>query len=261
MGPPVITYVDLITASALLFTAAALSLALSLKLERGLIIGGVRTVVQLTLLGLALKWLFAVSDPRLVGLFLLIMLVIAAQTARSRVRSAPVGTYWRSLVALTVPGVAVTLLVTGGVMDTQPWYAPRYVLPIAGMVIGNSMSAVAVALDRLFSELAAQRERIDALLALGAQPSEAARQAVREGVRAGMIPTLNALGAAGLVFIPGMMSGQILSGADPILASRYQIVILLMVCAAAALGSVIAVVLGVRSAFDREERFVLGGGE
>lgn len=252
-----ITYLDLIGAAALLMVAAGLSLALSLGLGRRLLIGGVRSLVQLTLLGVALKWIFAVSNPWLVALFIAVMLVVATRIATSRVKNAPGGLFMRSLASLAIPGVAVTAAVTAGVIGADPWYEPMLVLPIAGMIIGNTMNAAAVSLDRLYSELYSGRERIVTLLAMGARPREAVAEALRASVSAGLIPTLNSMSAAGIVFIPGMMTGQVMSGVDPLLASRYQIVVLTMICAATALGSTLAVLAGYRRAFDSEERFIL----
>jgi putative ABC transport system permease protein len=256
-GAPLITYFDLLGAAALLLVAAGLSLANSLGLGRALLIGGLRSFVQLTLLGMVLKWIFAIANPWAVALFILVMLVAATRIATSRVKSPPGGLFLRSLLALAIPGVAVTAAVTSGVIGAEPWFEPRLVLPIAGMVIGNTMNAVAVSLDRLFSDLRSDRERIQTLLALGARPREAIGTALRAALRAGLIPTLNAMSAAGIVFIPGMMTGQILSGVDPALASRYQLVVLTMICAATMIGSTLAVLAGYRRAFDAEERFIL----
>jgi putative ABC transport system permease protein len=257
IGPPVITYFDLLMASSLIVLAALLSLILSLGLTRNLLVGALRSLVQLTLLGLALKWIFALKNPYIILTFVAAMLLIAAHTALKRVKNAPPKAYPLALLSLTIPAIVVTLTVTSVVMGIDPWYDPRYLLPICGMVVGNSLSAVAVALDRLFSLLRSQKAEITALLALGALPSEAAAKPVREALRAGMIPTLNAMSAAGVVFIPGMMTGQILSGTDPMLAAKYQIVVFLMVCAATAISSVLAVVLGYRRGFDARARFIL----
>lgn len=257
IGAPVITYFDLIGAAALLLVASGLSLALTMGLGRELIIGGIRALIQLTLLGLALKWIFAISNPWAVGGFLLVMLVVATRIATSRVNEPPGGLFFRSFLSLAIPGVAVTAAVTAGVIGAEPWYEPRMVLPIAGMIIGNTMNAVAVSLNRLFADMHADRDRIVTLLALGARPREAIGQALPTALRAGLIPTLNSMSAAGIVFIPGMMTGQILSGVDPVLASRYQLVVLAMICAATAIGSTLAVLAGYRRAFDSDERFVL----
>ncbi len=256
-GAIALGYADLGVAALLLLAAGGLSLVMSLELEKRLLVAGLRAFVQLTCLGLVLKWVFALTNPLVVGAFLAIMIVVAAKTASARVEKPPFPVFLTALGALAVPAVLVTATVTSGIIGAEPWYDPRIVLPIAGMVIGNTMTAVSVALDRLYSELRSDRGRIVAMLALGGTGREAAAQCMRRALTSGMIPTINSMTAAGIVFIPGMMTGQILSGTNPIVAARYQIVVLMMVAAATALGSVLAVWAGYRRAFDSEERFVL----
>ena len=126
-------------------------------------------------------------------------------------------------------------------------------IPIAGMVLGNSMNGIALALDRLFAETRSRAGEIEGLLALGASPWEAVRDPLRASLRAGLTPILNSLKAVGLVFIPGMMTGQILGGADPLTAVRYQIVVMLMIAAAVALGGLILVGLYYKRLFTDDE--------
>jgi putative ABC transport system permease protein len=129
------------------------------------------------------------------------------------------------------------------VVRAEPWWRPDYFIPIAGMVIGNSMNALAISLDRLVSDLTAGRAEVEMRLSLGATPREASEEIVRRSVRAGMIPSINSMMSVGLVFIPGMMTGQILSGMDPAQAVRYQIVVMLMLVGSTGLASIIAVLL------------------
>ncbi len=135
---------------------------------------------------------------------------------------------------MLVTGFVVTFVVTGAIIQVQPPYRADYVIPIAGMVLGNSMNGIALALERVFADLDARDEEILALTALGASSWEAASPSIRSALRAGLIPTLNSMAAVGIVFIPGMMAGQILAGADPLAATGYQIVVMLMVAAATA---------------------------
>ncbi|GAB6063143.1 ABC transporter permease [Deferrisoma palaeochoriense] len=245
---------QLALAAGFLAVAAGLSLALSLGLTRSLLVAAARAYAQLLALGLVLRWVFGVGTPWLVLGILGLMIAVAAQTLTARVQAAPPGLFLRGLGALAVSGFTVTLAVTGLVVRVEPWWDPRYVIPIGGMVVGNSLNGVAVCLDRLFADLRARAREIEALLALGATPWETVLPSARAALRAGLIPTINAMAAAGIVFIPGMMTGQVLSGTDPRTAAAYQIVVLLMIAAATALGSVLALLAGYRSAFDREER-------
>lgn len=251
---------QLLLASGFLAAAAGLSLALALGLTRSILVAAARAYVQLLALGFVLRWVFGVGTPWLVLGILGGMIVVAAQTLTARLRGAPPGLFLRGLGALAVSGFTVTLAVTALVVRVDPWWEPRYVIPIGGMVIGNSLNGVAVCLDRLFADLRSRAREIEALLALGATPWETVLPSARSALRAGLIPTLNSMAAAGIVFIPGMMTGQVLSGTDPRVAAAYQIVVLLMISAATAVGSVLSLVAGYRRAFDREGRFVLGEG-
>ncbi len=248
---------QLALASGFLVVAAGLSLALSLGLTRSLLVAGARAYLQLLALGLVLRWVFGVDSALVVLGILILMIAVAARTLVDRVQGAPRGLFLRGFGAIALSGFTVTFAVTGLVVGVDPWYEPRYVIPIAGMVVGNSLNGIAVCLERLFGDLRARRAEIETLLALGARPWETVLPSARAALRAGLIPTLNSMSAAGIVFIPGMMTGQVLSGTDPRVAAAYQIVVLLMISAATALGSITSLLAGYRRAFDREEQFVL----
>jgi putative ABC transport system permease protein len=130
----------------------------------------------------------------------------------------------------------VTGFAVAGIIRVQPWYDPQYLIPLLGMVLGNTLSGISLGLDRFMDSLATQRDQVETLLALGATRWEAAHSQVRDAIRVGMIPTVNSMMVMGLVSLPGMMTGQILAGANPIDAVRYQIVIIFMIAAGAALG-------------------------
>ena len=151
----------------------------------------------------------------------------------------------------------VSILVTGVVVGADPWWKPQYFIPLAGMVIGNSMNAIAIALDRLVSDLRARRAEVEMKLCLGADVSEASTEMVAGAMKAGMIPSINGMMAVGIVFIPGMMTGQILAGADPLEAIRYQIVVMLMIVGSTALGSMLVVRLVRRRCFGPGQQLLL----
>jgi len=243
---------QLLLATGLVVLVGLISVRLSLKLERELAVATLRTYLQLALLGFVLQWVFGVDTPWLVLLVLAVMVAAAAQLVAQRTPGAPRGVLGSSVVAMAVSGFTVTFAVTGLIVQVDPWYMPRYVIPIAGMVLGNSMTGIALSLERLFADMDLRAEEITATLALGATPWEAAGDVVRSALRAGLMPTINAMAAAGIVFIPGMMSGQILAGVDPLAATGYQIVVMLMVSAATAIGSVAAVMLLFRKRFTAE---------
>jgi len=236
-----------------------LSIRLSLGITKDLAIATVRTYVQLLALGFVLRWVFGIDSPWLVVGLVLLMVLAAARILVRRSPDAPPGIFGSAFVSMALTGFLITFSVTGVIIQVDPWYLPQYVIPLAGMVIGNSMNGIALALERMFADLDRREDEVLALTALGATPWEAAHPAIRDALRAGLIPTINSMAAAGIVFIPGMMSGQILAGADPVTATGYQIVVMLMVAAATALGSVLALVLTYRRRFSADGVFLEKG--
>jgi putative ABC transport system permease protein len=252
-----IGWLELALASAFMLVAAGLSLALSLRLGKPLLMGALRTYAQLLALGFVLRWIFAIDAWWLVCTALLIMTLFAVQIALSRVKNRPPGLFGDAFAAISLSGVVVLFTVTAAIIHVHPWHKAQYILPLAGMIFGNAMNAVAIALDRLFDDLRKRRPEVHDLLALGASPWEAALPSIRTSVSAGMIPIINSMNAVGIVSIPGMMTGQILAGADPTVAAPYQIVVMLMLSAATAGGAMIAVRLAYARAFGKDAVFTL----
>ncbi len=251
-GVIVIGWVELALATGFILVAGAVAIALRLGVTKSLWIATARTYAQLLLLGLVLGWVFRVDSPWVVLGIMLIMITVATLTVARRAPDAPRGSHRRVFASMTLTGFTITFAVTALVVHVEPWYLPRYVIPIAGMIIGNSMSGMALALERCFADLDAREGEILALTALGATPWEAAQDSVRAAIRAGMIPGINTLSAAGIVFIPGMMAGQVLAGADPMVAAPYQIVVMMMIAAADVLGSTMLVMLSYRRRFTAD---------
>jgi putative ABC transport system permease protein len=250
---------QLLLATLFIVFVGAISLRLSLGFTKDLALATLRTYLQLIALGFVLRWVFGIDSPLLVIAIVMLMVIMAAQVIVKRSPDAPKGIFGSSVLSMTLTGFIVTFAVTGLVIQVEPWYEPRYVIPLAGMVLGNSMTGIALALERVFADMDARQDDILAMSALGATPWEAAYPSIRAALRAGMIPTINAMAAVGLVFIPGMMAGQILAGADPVTATGYQIVVMLMVAAATALGSVSAVLLTYRRRFTEDGVFLEPG--
>ncbi|WP_147819158.1 ABC transporter permease [Salidesulfovibrio onnuriiensis] len=221
--------------------AGGASLAHNLGLGRDLAVGTARTFAQLFLMGYVLKFVFRLDMAApVLGVFLL-MVGAAAHIIRGRVRERSVPFLLPTFLSMLLSYSVVSLLVTGVIVGAKPWWTPQYFIPLAGMIVGNSMTAISVSLERLFSELKAKRAEVEMRLALGATPEEASRGIVADAVRAGMIPSINSLMGVGIVFLPGMMTGQILAGADPLVSIRYQIMVMLMLVASTAIGSVLVV--------------------
>ena len=254
-----IGWVQLLLATGFIIVTGAISLALGLGLVKDLSIATVRTYVQLLALGIVLRWAFGFNTWWLVVGLLTVMVLAAARIILKRSPDAPPGLFATSALSMAVTGFIVTFAVTAAVIRIHPWWDARYVLPIGGMVLGNSMTGIALALERVFADLDGRSGEILALTALGATPWEAARASVITALRAGLIPTINSMAAVGIVFIPGMMTGQILAGADPLAATKYQIVVMLMVSAATAVGSIMAVMLSYRRRFTADGVFLEKG--
>lgn len=254
-----IGWLQLLLATGFVVFVGVVSIRLSLGITKDLGLATIRTYVQLLALGLVLRWVFDVRSPWVVIGIILLMVIFAARILVTRSPDAPPGIFGSAFVSMALTGFIVTFSVTGIIVQVEPWYLPQYVVPLAGMVIGNSMTGIALALERVFADMDAREGELLALTALGATPWEAAHGSIRLALRAGLIPTINSMAAAGLVFIPGMMAGQILAGADPVTATGYQIVVMLMVAAATAMGSVVALLLTYRRRFTADGVFIEKG--
>jgi putative ABC transport system permease protein len=237
-------------AALLVVVAGIVSVGLRLQLERRLAIAAVRTVVQLLLVGYVLKWVFEARSffPLLAAMCF--MFVVAAREGVKRPKRRFGGMTWLALLALIVSGMLTTSTVTALIIGVRPWYKPQYLIPLLGMVLGNQLTALSLCLDQILGILSERRSEIEMELAHGATRWEAARDAVGEGVRSGMIPVINSMMVVGIVSLPGMMTGQILAGADPHVAVEYQMVVMFMIAGATALSCIIMAMLTYRRLFN-----------
>lgn len=230
-------------------TIAAL---LRLGLLKSLVWGTIRTFLQLTLTGYVLTYIFSTNSIGVVIGVTVLMSWVAARTAVKRTPHVPKYPSLLAFFSLLASTYLVGSIVSILIIAPKPWYSPRTIIPIFGMLLGNSMTGIALSLDRLYSEARARTQEIEALLTFGATPWEAIQDCLREALRAGMTPTINSLMVVGIVSLPGMMTGQILAGADPRLAVRYQIVVMLMITAAVAIGCLILVGLSYKRLFTED---------
>ncbi|MBP3193103.1 ABC transporter permease [Natronogracilivirga saccharolytica] len=251
-----ISNVQLGLAALLLIVNIALSVALRLGLGRDLIVSAIRMTVQLVLVGFILEWIFQTREPLLIILMALIMAGLAGIAAVHRTSRRFPGIYWNSLVTIGTSGFLVTGAAITGILNVTPWYDPQYMIPLLGMVLGNALTGISLGLDRMMEECLKNRNWIETMLSHGASRWEAAHEQIREALRTGMIPTVNAMMIMGIVSLPGMMTGQILAGADPMDAVRYQIVIMFMVAACTALATLGVVLLAYRVLFSADHRLM-----
>ncbi len=252
-----ISYGQLLLALVFILIAQATSFVWHLGLNRDIAIGAVRTVSQLFLMGYVLTFVFRAANPWLTIAIFLVMVVSAVFIVKGRVREHEVSYLLPTLLTMACCYFMTALFVARGVVGVMPWWDPRYFIPTAGMVIGNAMSAMAISLERLFSQLRQQRDLVEMKLSLGADYREASEDIFRKAVKAGMIPSINAMMGVGLVFLPGMMSGQILAGADPLVAIRYQIVVMFMLVGSTAMSSIIVMLIIRRRCFGKGEELLL----
>ena len=245
--------VELVAATGFVFLSGLIALWFRLGLTRPLLVATLRTYLQLLALGLVLKWIFQLDNAWLVLGILTLMMLIAAQTIISRLEIRSPRFMLGTLGGVVISSLTVTFAVTGLLIRVEPWHEARYVLPIAGMVMGNSMNGIALSLERLFEGFQSRRAQVLLRLSLGATPWEASLPLIRGAFRAGMLPTLNSMATVGIVSIPGMMTGQVLAGVDPMTASAYQIVVMLMLSAATAIGTIISLMITYRHAFNSDQ--------
>jgi putative ABC transport system permease protein len=238
----------------LLAIPAAVSIGLKLGLERDLGIASIRTVVQLAAIGLVLDWVFELNRWYWVVPALLVMLVAAARAAIARSDKTFPGAYVAAFGSLVLASSVTAFSVTEVVLDIDPWYAPRYVIPLVGMLLGNALNGISLGLDRLLNDLVKRRRAIEARQALGASNWRALLPWMRDAVRNGMIPIVNSMMVVGLVSLPGMMTGQILAGADPVDAVAYQILIMFMIAACTALGVIVLCLIAFRALAHPDQR-------
>ena len=250
---------DVAIAATLLGVDALLSIRLRLGLERRLGIAALRMVVQLSLVGLVLEALFDAASPWLTAAMSLVMIAFAGReiAARQTRRFAGPWTYGLGAASMLLAGTSVTVLALTTQVRPDPWYDPRYAIPLLGMIVGNAMTGVSLGLDRLLTAAVRERPAIEARLALGETFRSAIGDSVREAVRSGLIPIVNSMSAAGLVFLPGMMTGQILAGVAPADAVMYQLLVMFLIAGGTGIGVGAAVWAGSRRLTDDRHRLRL----
>ncbi|MFO0647381.1 MAG: iron export ABC transporter permease subunit FetB [Polyangiales bacterium] len=242
MNPVLIPFHRLALSLGLVALSIALSRRWSLGIERDLGLGAVRAAVQLIAIGYVLLVLFEHQRPLLVMLSLAVMLTIASVTASRRVEHGPPSRVLlpRAFAAIGAGALVALLPVFAWIVPPSPWFEARYLVPIGGMMLSNAMNTVAQVFERVFAQSSSESATVEQWLALGATPRQALASITRAALRAAMIPTINALVTVGLVALPGMMTGQILSGAAPEQAVRYQLVVMYQLVAVAAVSGSIA---------------------
>jgi putative ABC transport system permease protein len=259
MSMILLSWFDLALAALLVFALGLSSVLLGLGMGRQLFIAALRTAVQLSVIGLILKFLFDNIHLGWMALVTLVMLLAAGREVmqRQQHRFRGLWGYAMGTSAMLLSSFTLTLFALLVIIGNHPWYQPQYAIPLLGMMLGNTMSGIALGLDRLSGSAVQQRSAIEARLMLGHSWNQAIGAIRHDGMRVGMIPIINAMAAAGLVSLPGMMTGQILAGSPPLEAVKYQILIMFLITTGTGFGTMAAVWLGARRLFDERMRLRL----
>ncbi len=238
-----LSYVSLGIAILFIVAAMGVSFRYRLGLEKDLAVGAVRAFVQLTAIGYVLQLLFVSERWYYVTIMLVIMLAAAIKNAVARQSVRLKGMFTTLGISIFIGSALMTAVVIGIILRVKPWYSPRYLIPLAGSILGNSMTGAALALNRLRSDITHRKHEVEAALALGATSRQAVMPMIRDALKSAMLPSVSSLMVVGIVHLPGMMAGQIIAGAFPVDAVKYQLMVVYMIAAAVAITSMMVAYL------------------
>lgn len=259
MTPILLSPQDVAISAVLIVLDGILSLILRLGLHRQLAIAATRMVVQLVLVGFILRAIFALQSPLATLGVVLVMVAIAGRevAARPEQKLSRFGNYAVGGGAVLVATFLTAILALTTAIRPTPWYDPRYAIPLAGIILGNVLNGASLALDSMLGGVVRERAAIEAQLALGATFGQAIRHLVRTSVRRALLPVINTMSAAGIITLPGIMTGQILAGMDPVEAAKYQILLIFLLAGGSGLAAVAVVYLAARQLTDDRHRLRL----
>ncbi len=235
--------------------AVGLSLLQGLRLEKELIFSTLRGFVQLTAIGFALIWIFSLKQLWVVWAVLILMILLAGRIAGQRGRGIPHAQTIATFALALTAHLTLALLILGKSIEATP----EFLIPLGGMIIGNSMNGAGLTMDRLRSDMELRRQEILVCLSLGASSRQAVQEILREVLKASLIPAIDTMKALGVIFLPGMMAGLIIAGKSPLIAVRYQMIVMFMLVASAALTNWMVLMLGYRQFFTPHAQLRVGG--
>ncbi|MGT2686508.1 ABC transporter permease [Streptococcus porcinus] len=252
-GADNISVTSLLLASSLVLITLFFSYWQKLKLEKEIIVGAIRAVIQLLIVGFVLDYIFGYKNPIFTALLLLFMIVNASYNAAKRGKG--VGNAFKiSFVAIAL-GASITLsvLIFSGILE----FVPNQMIPVGGMIISNSMVAIGLCYKQLLDSFRDKQEEVETKLALGADILPASIDIIRDVIRTGMVPTIDSAKTLGIVSLPGMMTGLILAGTSPIQAVKYQMMVTFMLLATTSIASFIASYLAYKGFFNDKKQLVV----
>lgn len=245
----------LLVALLMVAVAALVSELMCISIGKTLMWSAIRALVQLCVMGVIIGYVIRSNNPWLVFGVIAVMLVAAVQITLSRAKGIPKGLAGPVLLSLVITMLLMISLVTELVVRPHPWYAPQLVVPLTGMLLGNTVSALAVGLSRFYESMNERRDEVDTLLALGATPWEAARPSIVSSIRLGLLPTTASLASCGIVTIPGMMAGQVIAGGDPLNAAKYQFVVFAAIAALTLVADALIMTMTYRTCFTDKDQY------
>ncbi|ORX95816.1 UPF0014-domain-containing protein [Basidiobolus meristosporus CBS 931.73] len=245
-------------ATGLLLINGAISLYMGLRLEKSLIISGVRSVVQLTLMGMILEDVFKTKNPFIIfGMAGVLVLLGAYETTFNKSKRRHSGMFISVLISMFCSTLLIGLIGNAFAMNVSPVWTAHKFIPTLGMLLGNCMTGMALGISSCLNQFCDNKERLEMSLGLGASRWEAGRPVAVEAIRVAMLPTINSMSVMGLISIPGMMTGQILGGAPVMDAVKYQQIIMFMIAASTSLGTLGAVLTCISICLDSDHRLRL----
>ena len=256
MHPISLTPVDLLIAASLVLLDAVVSIWLGLRLHRQILVAAIRCTVQLLLVGYLLRWVFHIDQPLITLGLIVLMVAIAGRevAARPEQKLVRYGNQIAGLSAVALATFVTASFALATALRPHPWFAARYAIPLAGIMLGNALNAASLSLDALLSGVLRERAAIEAQLALGVRFRDATKPLIRNAVRRGLLPVINVMSAAGIVTLPGIMTGQILAGLSPIEAVKYQILLMFLLAGANGIAAVGAAYFAIARLTDARER-------
>ncbi len=254
-----LSYWDLAAASVFVLLDAGLSVIFELNIHRSLVIAAIRMAVQLALVGVVLTALFSMVSLLWTGIAALGMVLFAGHEAAQRQEQRLSGwwSYGLGTGCMMTSALLVTVFALTTALRPNPWYDPRYAIPLLGMILGNCMTGIALGLNTLSTSLLSRRASVEAQLMLGATRRIATAPVMRQALRSALMPVVNSMSVTGVVALPGMMTGQILGGVPPAEAVKYQILVMFLIAGGTGLGAVMAVLGGVYRLTDARHRLRL----
>lgn len=252
-GSNTINISSLLISSSLVLVTLFFSYWQKLKLEKEIIIGVIRAVVQLVMVGYILGYVFGLKSPIFTTLLLLFMIFNASLNAAKRGKAIKNGLII-SFLSITV-GTVVTLTIL--ILSKTIQYEPYQVIPVSGMIIGNSMVALGLCYKQITSNFKNKQEEVETKLSLGADILPSSIEIIRDSIKTGMLPTIDSAKTLGIVSLPGMMTGLILAGTPPMEAIKYQIMVTFMLLSTTSISSFIACYLCYRGFFNSRKQLIL----